>query len=158
MVNKVHIFYRLLNILQANFRKTFAAITRTAAYSCVIFLPFLKHDYYSIVFSAFAFQTTFWIFQKYFWLYRGKFLVSLVAFLNFSGRLQINSDVTLSLVTTIFIDQSVFFSISSLFSVLIILYVPYMHRIYAWVRAFLRGAATSRMGQLEKCTNNSNRK
>ena len=87
---EIPIFYPLLNMLQMNFRKTFFAVTRIAAYTNITFLPHLKHVHYHTKVSvfncqrrdcrmkhhlrSFAFFFTFWIFQKRFWLFRGKFL------------------------------------------------------------------------------------
>ena len=98
---ETQIFYQLLNMLLEDFRKTFAAITRTAVYTYTMFLSrftscslvrlpnersmikphsrpsdfFLLSEFRNV--PVFPFQRNFWISQ--------------VIFLNFSRRLLINS-------------------------------------------------------------------
>ena len=101
---EISIFYTYLNMLQVNFRKTFAIVTQNAVYTYIIFLPRLKQVQLCTVVSILFFQTRDWRIKphsgspflfEYFVNISGFFeessWISRVIFLNFSGRLLIIS-------------------------------------------------------------------
>ena len=106
---EIPIYYPLLNILQANFRKLLLHLHELLS-THIIYLPRLKQIQYSIVVNTFAFRTRdgrsnptrgrslfyyFFLLSEIFrtisGFFEGSSEISQVIFLNFSGRLLINS-------------------------------------------------------------------